>query len=133
MTTPTVLVARNPSAMRPWTPQYDGLQRDKVTHAGTEQNGPLAREFAASGPFALVWQVLGSNQRRLSRRFYRPSLLTEAHAAGQHIRRSRLRPGPPASAMRPWASGLGHGRGRKKPRTGPVGAVTLTVRPASCL
>ena len=24
------------------------------------------------GPFSLVWQVLGSNQRRLSRRFYRP-------------------------------------------------------------
>src|ERR1700733_258279 len=25
----------NPSAMRPWTPQHNGLQRYKVTHAGT--------------------------------------------------------------------------------------------------
>jgi hypothetical protein len=35
--------------------------------------------------------------------------------------------------MRPCASGLVHGRGRKNPRTGTVGAVTLTVCPASCL
>jgi hypothetical protein len=27
---------------------------------------------AAQGPFRRWWQVLGSNQRRLSRRFYRP-------------------------------------------------------------
>ena len=31
---------RFPSAMCPWTPQHDGLQRDKVTHAGTEQKRP---------------------------------------------------------------------------------------------
>src|ERR1035437_2301024 len=66
MTTPTVLVARNPSAMRPWTPQYDGLQRDKVTHAGTEQNGPPAREFAASGPFSQVVAGVGSGLRTKS-------------------------------------------------------------------
>jgi hypothetical protein len=30
-----------------------------------------------------MWQVLGSNQRRLSRRFYSPSLLPEVHAADQ--------------------------------------------------
>jgi hypothetical protein len=28
------------SAMRSWTPQCNGLQRDKVTHAGTEQKRP---------------------------------------------------------------------------------------------
>src|ERR1700734_1933260 len=28
--------------MRPWTPRHSGLQRDKVTHAGTEKNGPPA-------------------------------------------------------------------------------------------
>jgi hypothetical protein len=44
---------------------------------------------------------------------YSPPLLPETHAADQHISRSRLRPGPPPSAMRPYASGLGHGRGRK--------------------
>ena len=59
------------------------------------------------------WQVLGSNQRRLSRRFYSPSLLPEVHAADQRVRRLRLRPGPRPSAMRPCAPGLGHGRGRK--------------------
>src|SRR4051812_13930207 len=45
--------ARFPSAMRPWTPQHDGPQRDKVTHHG-RTNAPLAREFAASGAFSLV-------------------------------------------------------------------------------
>jgi hypothetical protein len=29
-----------PSAMRPWTAQYDDLQRYKVTHAGTEKKRP---------------------------------------------------------------------------------------------
>jgi hypothetical protein len=63
------------------------------------------------------WQVLGSNRRRLSRRFYRPSLLAEVHAADQHERASRRDPGLPTSAMRPWAPGPegaectdGHGR-----------------------
>jgi hypothetical protein len=35
--------------------------------------------------------------------------------------------------MRPWTSGLVHGRGKKNPRTGMVGAVTSTVRAALCL
>ena len=43
--TPTARQARPPSAIRPWTPQYDGLQRDKVTYAGTDKNGPLARRI----------------------------------------------------------------------------------------
>jgi hypothetical protein len=38
--TPTVLRARTMSAMRPWTPQFDGLQRDKVTHGGTKKKRP---------------------------------------------------------------------------------------------
>ena len=33
---------RFPSAMRPWTPQHDGLQRYKVTHAGTEKKRPAS-------------------------------------------------------------------------------------------
>jgi hypothetical protein len=66
-------------------------------------------------------------------RFYSPSLLSEIHAADQHIRRSRHNRGPPPSAMRPWTPDLVHGRGRKNPRTGPVGAVTPTVRAALCL
>jgi hypothetical protein len=31
-----------PSAMRPWTPQHRGLQRNKVTHDGTEQKPPAS-------------------------------------------------------------------------------------------
>jgi len=31
-----------PSAMRPWTSQHNGLQRYKVTHAGTEQKRPAS-------------------------------------------------------------------------------------------
>ena len=57
-------LARFPSAIRPWTPQHNALQRYKVTHTGQKRNAPLAREFAASGAFSLVWQVFGSNQRR---------------------------------------------------------------------
>jgi len=64
---------------------------------------------------------LGSNQRRLSRRFYSPSLLTEEHGADQHIRASMRDFGLPPSAMRPWAPGSGdraaHGRRRNGPRT----------------
>src|SRR5690349_18603618 len=42
-------------------------------HAPAQRrNGPLAKENPASGHIRRVWQVLGSNQRRLSRRFYRP-------------------------------------------------------------
>ena len=62
-------------------------------------------------------------------RFYSPVLLPECQTADQHIRRSRCDFGPWPSAMRPWAPGLVHGRVRKDPRTGPVGAVTPTVLP----
>jgi hypothetical protein len=43
--TPTVLAARNPSAMRPWTQQHSALPRHKVTHAGTEQKRPASARF----------------------------------------------------------------------------------------
>ena len=91
-----------------------------------------------AGGFRRVWQVLGSNQRRLSRRFYSPSLLPEVHAADQRGRASRRDSGPPWSAMRPWVPCFGvravHGQARtsrrtgaETPRTGPVGAATPTV------
>ena len=68
------------------------------------------------------WQVLGSNQRRLSRRFYSPSLLTEEPGADQHIRVSMRDLGLPPSAMRPWVPGsvgrAARGRMRNGPRTG---------------
>ena len=112
-------------------------QRSTATQGDTPRDKEETARRAAfsqlAGRFRRWWQVLGSNQRRLSRRFYSPSLLPEAHATDQHKRRSRLRPGVPPSAMCPCVLGLAHGRGRKNPRTGPVGTVTPTVRPASCL
>ena len=112
-----------PSAMRPWTPQHDGPQRYKVTHSGTEKNGPPSREFPASGPFPQVWQVMGSNHRRLSRRFYRTLAPTESRPADRRGRGSRRVCGPSPSAMRPCDPGQGgrgiHGRGR----TAAAGAV----------
>jgi hypothetical protein len=53
------------------------------------------------------WQVLGSNQRRLSRRFYSPILLFEAYAADLRLCHPRRDSERPPSAMRPWAPGFG--------------------------
>jgi hypothetical protein len=61
-----------PSAICPWTPQHAALQRYEMTHHGAEENGPHSREFPASGPFSQSVAGVGSNQRRLSRRFYIP-------------------------------------------------------------
>ena len=52
------------------------------------------------------------------------------------VRKHRVRGpcGPRTEAERATdGRGRGHGRTRKRPRTGPVGAVTPTVRPALCL
>jgi hypothetical protein len=114
---PNGRLAREPS-LDALGQHFDGLASGVADQPRQLQPGPSEPEHR-----------LGSNQQRVSRRFYSPSLLPEAHAADQHIRRSRLRPGRPPSAMRPWASGLVHGRDRKNPRTGAVGAVTSTVRP----
>jgi hypothetical protein len=46
--------AQIPSAIYPWTPRHSGRQRYKVTHHGTEKNGPHSREYAANGPFSQV-------------------------------------------------------------------------------
>jgi hypothetical protein len=63
-----------------------------------------------AGRFRSVWQVLGSNQRRLSRRFYRPSLLAEAPAADLRFCVPRRDSGPQPSAMRPCIPGTGAAR-----------------------
>ena len=67
--------------------------------------------------------------------------------ADQRVRASRRDSGLPPSAMGPWApgsgavratdgGGTGHGRARKRPRTGPVGAVMQTaltwIPPLTC-
>ena len=66
----------------------------------------------------VVWQVLGSNQRRLSRRFYSPLAPPELPRADQRVRASRRVSGLSPSAMRPCATGSG---GRCSARTGTDG------------
>ena len=44
---------------------------------------------------------------------------------------SEIRPARAADRAPQTPGARGHGRGRERPRTGPVGAVMLTVRPAS--
>ena len=64
---------RTPSAMCPWTPRHNGptaLQGD--TRRDREETARIAENSQLAGRFRIWWQVLGSNQRRLSRRFYRP-------------------------------------------------------------
>jgi hypothetical protein len=77
-----------------------------------EPNSPPRRK---AGRFRILWQVLGSNQRRLSRRFYSPSLHTEPNVADQRLRVSGRVGGLLPSAMRPWPPGSWgleiHGRG----------------------
>jgi hypothetical protein len=62
---------------------------------------------------------MGSNQRRLSRRFYSPILLSEAYAANLPLYAPRQNFGPPPSAMRPCAGS----RWRGDARTGTDGGV----------
>ena len=71
-------------------------QRPVVTHGDTprdtEETARLAENSQLAGRFRRWWQVLGSNQRRLSRRFYRPlSLCTSQSAADQHICAGQMR------------------------------------------
>jgi transposase len=91
-----------------------GQRKHRDPHAGSRCPLCLATSH--------VWQVLGSNQRRLSRRFYSTLLPPEPHPADQCIRHSRRVCGLPPSAMRPCVPGFGvrwvHGRARTSPRTG---------------
>src|ERR1017187_7513657 len=58
------------------TQRSTALQGD--TRWDGEETARIAENPQLSGRFPRVWQVLGSNQRRLSRRFYRPFLPAEA-------------------------------------------------------
>ena len=85
---------------------------------------PRKRLRGARAPLSwcfVMWQVVDSNHRRRSRRFYSPLAPPESPPADQRVRRSRRDCGLPPSAMRPWAPGSGgrtaHGRRRNWPRT----------------
>jgi hypothetical protein len=137
--TPTALVARTPvryMSVDTATRRSTALQGD--TRRDREETARIAKNSQLAGRFPRVWQVLGSNQRRLSRRFYSPLTPPESPRADQRLRRSRHDSGLPPSVMRPWfpefgavpatdGGGPAHGRTRKKPRTGPVGAVIRTA------
>jgi hypothetical protein len=48
----------------------------------TQSERPVTAFPLVTGIFPLVWQVQGSNLRRLSRRFYRPG---REHSSTQHL------------------------------------------------
>jgi hypothetical protein len=127
--TPTARQARTPSAICPWAPRHSALQRCKVTHHGTRKTARIAENSQLAGRFRRWWQVLGSNQRRLSRRFYSPILLFKSYAADLGLclsRRDLRRPRPLCvrgcrvlgSVRSTDRGGTGHGRARTSPRTG---------------
>ena len=95
-----------------------------LKHTRPRPNGPGLTCMHTGG------RCWGSNQRRLSRRFYSPSLLTEAPAVDQRGRFWRHASGSWPSAIRPCVPGFGgrgtHGRGRWERLCQPS-------RPASCL
>jgi hypothetical protein len=121
---PTVLPARNPSAIRPWTPQHDGLQRDKVTHHGPESasggyrpswiqldvvgHGPGSQGF--ENPPALTWGFITPGHFFVS--VVAPCLLGRTDPAirgfsKRPIRRPDAAPGSLDQWSRPHAQGPG--------------------------
>jgi hypothetical protein len=68
---PLVLPPSRPPYVRnyPYTAHYDGTNE---TRQDKRKTARIAETSQLAGRFRRWWQVLGSNQRRLSRRFYRP-------------------------------------------------------------
>ena len=75
-------------SLRPESVRYmsvtTAMQRLTAAHHETQRDhSKAAREpgyAQATGRFRRWWQVLGSNQRRLSRRFYRPPIPTHRNS-----------------------------------------------------
>ena len=112
--------ATGPDAVR-YASVDTATPRRTVTHSDTRrdknENSPAAAFPQPGGRFRRWWQVLGSNQRRLSRRFYSLSLLAESNACDQRIRRPRGGNGPTPSAIREHRF-----PGAVQPRTGALTA-----------
>ena len=108
--------------------------RPMVTHPDTRRDKKETARRAAfpqpAGRFRRWWQVLGSNQRRLSRRFYRPLSSCPSHTPLTSINAPRgqipVRSRP--SGVRATLARAACGQGRARSRTPGQGAVTLTVR-----
>jgi hypothetical protein len=97
--------------------------RQGDTRRDREETARIAENSQLSGRFPRVWQVLGSNQRRLSRRFYSPILLAEPPPADQPVRAARRDCGLPPSAICPCVPGSGGGAAHGRVRTARAGAV----------
>src|ERR1022692_417289 len=72
-TDPVRYTSVDPATQRPPARQGD-TSRDR------EKTARIAENSQPAGRFRRWWQVLGSNQRRLSRRFYRPLVLVGRYA-----------------------------------------------------
>jgi hypothetical protein len=68
----TACQPRTLSAICPCTAGNSRTPMDTARHRRAQSNSPQDRETQATGYLRRWWQVLGSNQRRRSRRFYRP-------------------------------------------------------------
>jgi hypothetical protein len=121
---PTVRTDRpgpqTPSALRPWTPRHSGPQRDKVPPRDREKTACIAENSQLAGRFRrwwqVLWQVLGSNQRRLSRRFYSPRApAAQIHAADQQRCTARRGSTPSAPAPSFGSGELERATGRDMP------------------
>ena len=92
--------------------------RPAVTHPDTgrdkKETARLAENSQLAGRFRRWWQVLGSNQRRLSRRFYRPLLRAFSYTPDQRKRRNAASSATGLSAIWPYLRALG----RRAARTG---------------
>jgi len=110
------------------------IHRPAVTHADTwrdkKETARLAENSQLAGRFRRVWQVLGSNQRRLSRRFYRPLSSCTSHMplTSINVPRGQIPVRCRPSGVRATLARAAHGQGRARSRTPGQGAVTLTVR-----
>jgi hypothetical protein len=99
------------SATQRSTALHDDTRRDQEETARTATYPQLA------GRFRRVWQVVDSNHRRRSRRFYSPLASSESYATDLRLCGARWDCGPPPSAMRPCVAASG----RCSARTGTDG------------
>jgi hypothetical protein len=146
--TPTVRTDRsrvqNPSVMRPWTPRHSGLQRHKMTHGGTEKNGPPAtrirsqRAVSAGSGKCWVRTNVGRADGFAARRLYPRSMpLTSTYAVpgpfrAAAVRHTSVRTGlaPRTGAEKPTDEAGGNGYADRSP-----GFLPLTCHfsmPARC-
>jgi hypothetical protein len=98
------------------------------TCSNRNDNSPRPRS-RSTGLFPCVWQVMGSNHRRLSRRFYRPLSFTQVSSrspAHMHFE-ARYRAACSRASM-PTGNSSGPRTGTRLATDGAAGAVTLTAR-----